>query len=736
MSEDKGRRYYYAHSLPESSDVSEWQLLSEHLENTAKLAKNFASTFDAERWGYIAGLWHDIGKYSEEFQRKLEESSKADTENKKKIEHAIFGAKIAAEKWPKGEGKLLAYIIAGHHSGLPDGLSNEYSCLCKRLQRELHYKVNYPKNLLEQHKPELPFRNNCKRLAFQISFFTRMLYSALVDADFLDTEKFYDPQRFSQRGKYLSLTDIDKLLSKRLNELQNEGDNSEINMIRKEVNKFCLLAANDNPGLFSLTVPTGGGKTLSSLAFSVKHAIKYNKKRIIYVIPFTSIIEQNANVFRKIVGESVILEHHCNFESADEDYFTRLASENWDAPIVVTTNVQFFESLFANRPGRCRKLHNIANSVIILDEVQCLPDNLLLPCIETLRELSLHYKCSIVLCSATQPAIQLRDDFKAGLENVREIIANPDELAKKLKRVRINILDKQTDEQLIARFEKYEQFLCIVNTRKHAHMLYEKLKSVCSENVFHLSTLMYPVHRSKVLSHIRKLLRKGKPCRVISTQLVEAGVDIDFPVVFRSIAGLDSIAQAAGRCNREGKRQTGDVYVFYPEEGLPAGYFRQTAQTAESIFRRFPDDVLSLEAIEEYFKDYYWQKGEKKLDKEGILSLIKRGVSTCDFPFKEIAQKFQLIKQTGKPVIIAIENEAKELINEIRDAYILRGYSRKLQKYTVQIPQSYWDNLADAGHIDIVREIFPVLVFDKMYDEHTGLNIYDIDNPEPEDLIC
>jgi CRISPR-associated endonuclease/helicase Cas3 len=479
-------------------------------------------------------------------------------------------------------------------------------------------------------------------------------------------------------------------------------------------------------------VPTGGGKTLSSMAFALKHAKQHGQCRVIYVIPFTSIIEQNAAVFRGVFGNEAVLEHHSNYEPKDEDHRTRLASENWDAPIVVTTNVQFFESLFAYRTGKCRKLHNIANSVIILDEVQALPSELLLPCIEAMRELALHYKCSLVLCSATQPAIQLRNDFPQGLAEVREIARSPIQLAKSLERTTVTDLDQQKDESLAERLRQHETVLCIVNTRKHALGLYERLAG--EGNIFHLSASLCPVDRSKILGDIRRALKEQQQCRVISTQLVEAGVDIDFPVVYRAITGIDSIAQAAGRCNREGLQERGYVFVFRSEHKLPVGYFRHTAQAAESIMRRFSEDVLSLEAIEEYFRDYYWSQGER-LDSKGILRLLPQGDLKLDFPFRKVAETFQMIEDTYKPVIVPRDEEAERLIEQARRAEFLRGYSRKLQKYTVQINQHTWQKLLDAGCLEIVRDIFPVLTCLHLYDENTGLNINKLDNPDPNDLI-
>ena len=725
-------RKFYAHTDPQNpgktpEQGAHWQLLEEHLRNTANLAKEFAEKFNAGELGYITGIWHDIGKYSIEFQQMLVQSNSNEKSGCSHIDHSTAGAQYAYQQF-KDLGKLIAYAIAGHHGGLPDGKSND-SCLQIRLKKQVFPIIDPPHSILNQQKPELPFELTKNRFEFALSFFTRMIFSSLVDADFLDTEQFMNHEKSRGRKKRFDIKTFEEKLFSYLDKIKTTG--SKINKIRAKILNSCIEFSENPIGLYSLTVPTGGGKTLSSLAFAVKHAIKNNLERIIYVLPYTTIIEQNANVFKAVLGEESVLEHHSNFES-DNDYdWSRLASENWDAPLIVTTNVQFFESLYANKPSRCRKLHNIANSVIILDEVQTLPSDYLLPCIEVLRELSLHYNTTFVLCSATQPAIQKRNDFKKGLENVIELMENPQELAQKMKRVNINFASKVSDAELIDRLVKHRQCLCIVNTRKHAKKLYDLFAE--KEDVFHLSTLMCPVHRTIVLQKIREALKSNQSCKVISTQLIEAGVDIDFPVVFRALCGIDSIAQAAGRCNREGKLEIGEVYVFIPEEGLCAGFFRQTAQIAESVIRLYPEDILSLAAIEEYFKNYYWLKGEL-LDKKKILEKIKSGQRDGDFPFKEIAEEFKLIETDTKPVIIPFDEKAKKLIDSTPSLSYPQSVSRSLQKYTVQISQFHWKELFNKGKISLIKDIFPVLTDIRLYSQDTGLNIWN-DDDNPENLI-
>ncbi|AQT68711.1 helicase Cas3 [Anaerohalosphaera lusitana] len=744
---------FYAHTDPQQPETlpehgANWQSLEDHLVGTADLAEEFSAVFNAERWGQLAGFWHDAGKYSQDFQKYLRACAGSEKGvNKKSVDHSTFGAKSAAS-WSDQEGKLLAYCIAGHHGGLLDG-RNSGNSLKRRLSKKDLPEVFLPDNLFDAERPSLPIKLQQDRPHIQISFFTRMLFSCLVDADFLDTESHMDRRKSQLRGGYPSLEELQIKLENFLASLDKEAEKTHVNAIRRQIQLDCLKASELEPGHFSLTVPTGGGKTLSSLAFALKHAIKYGLRRVIYVIPYTSIIEQNAAEFRKILGVEAVLEHHSNYdEDVDRDggqtidaIRRRLACENWDAPVVVTTNVQFFESLYSNKPSRCRKLHNIAGSVVILDEVQSLPAPFLLPSLESLRELVQSYHSSIVLCSATQPAITVREDFELGLENVREMVTDPQTLAANMRRVDSSYLGKLDEAEVANRVINHDQALCIVNTRKRAVSIYEKVRSGSNGNVFHLSASMCPAHRRVVLDHVKSELKSKRPCKLISTQLIEAGVDIDFPVVYRSMAGLDSIAQAAGRCNREGRLDRGQAYVYEPSEGLPPGHFRHTGQTAQSIIERFPDDMLGLKAIEEYFRDYYWLKSYSGgLDEKRILDKLREGAKQCDFPFETVAKLFRLIENDMQPVIVPYQSggtknlQAEDLIVEIEKADDLRSYHRKLQKYTVQVYPVYWQELVNCGAIQIVRDIFPVLWQSNLYSEQTGL-VLDY-RSDPEQYIC
>lgn len=710
---------YYAHTK-EGRPPSEWQLLEEHLANVAKMAQSFAAAFGAGQWGYMAGLWHDLGKYSTEFQQRLgaAEGNDAHIETKAgRVDHSTAGAQHAVSV-SNDKGKLLAYAVAGHHAGLLDGKSND-SCLAKRLVKKIPDYSSCPPEILAAAAPDnLPFLPDPKRFGFQLAFFVRMLFSGLVDADFLDTEAFMDSEKSSWRAGFPALLELNKRLTVAIEKITTDVPERTINKHRADILKHCLDAAENRQGLFSLTVPTGGGKTLSSLAFAMKHALKHNLKRIIYVIPYTSIIEQNAAVFREILGQDAVLEHHSSFEPKEEDHRSRLASENWDAPLIVSTNVQFFESLYRCRPSKCRRIHNIAESVVILDEAQMLPVPLLKPCMEVLRELSSVYRTTIVLCTATQPALSIREDFKDGLDGVQEIIPDPAKLYTVFKRVHTRFLQEISDDELCEKLRTYKQVLCIVSTRKHARLVFEKIRD--QGGCYHLSALMCPAHRTKKFEEIRQALTRGFPCRVVSTQLVEAGVDIDFPVVFRSAAGIDSVAQAAGRCNREGKLpEGGQVYVFVPEAGLPPGYFRQTAETAEAVMRRH-EDPLSLQAIEEYFRSLYWLKGEG-LDEYCILDDLAEGKKSGDFPFNAVDKKFKIIKDGMEPIIIPWNKDAEKIVQGLRYAEYSAGLARKAQRFTIQAPPRVLSALEHAGSVERLHEQYCVLINMDLYRDDLGL---------------
>jgi CRISPR-associated endonuclease/helicase Cas3 len=729
------KKEYYAHSR-EGEPLENWHRLEDHLKSAAELARKFAADFNAGDWGYLAGLWHDVGKYSKEFQTRLFAVSDPDASIETKPgrpDHSTAGAKHAYNTL-KDKGKLIAYSIAGHHGGLPDGATNEGSCLTRRLQKVIpDFSASPPEILAQTASCDLPFPMDNKRFYFQLSFFTRMLFSCLVDADFLDTESFIEVEKSRWRNSYPELAVLKKNLLEHMEQFVANAPASQINKHRAAILHYCLDAADGEPGLFSLTVPTGGGKTLSSLAFALKHAVKYGLQKVIYVIPYTSIIEQNAEVFRNVLGEKAVLEHHSNFEPEEEDYRSRLASENWDAPLIVTTNVQFFESLFSSRSSQSRKIHNIARSVVILDEAQMLPVPLLRPSLEVLKELSSpSYGATIVLCTATQPALSESLEFKEGLKGVREIIPHPKELYQAFKKIDLSYLSTLKDEELAKQITSHKQVLCVVNTRKNARRIYELIQD--GEGSFHLSALMCPAHRTEVIKKIRQALEGKKACRVISTQLIEAGVDIDFPVVFRSLSGIDSIAQAAGRCNREGKLpQNGQVYVFMPQMGLPPGYFRQTAETAEEVMRHHIDP-LTLDAVEEYFRTLYWLKGDK-LDELQILADLSQGIKSGDFPFRQVNEKFKIIKDPRESIIIPWNRDAEKIIDKLRYSDYPSSESRKAQRFTIQVPPRVLYGLLSGGAVERLHDQYNVLINRDIYRDDLGLCPEDPAFHEIEDLI-
>lgn len=716
----------YAHSR-EGRPLEDWQPLEDHLNNTAERCRQFAEQFNAGAWGELAGKFHDIGKGSKKFQAYLRHENSIKDEfaaffdSRWRRDHATFGARHL-HNLSKPVGKLLACCIAGHHSGLQNWSNGkENSGLQHRLEGKKLEEVIFP---FEPHPamPSLPPLQIDRNLGgFQLQFLLRMLFSCLIDADRLDTERFCSPEKAEYRENDITLRNLHPLFWENFHSLRNQAKEkapeSKVNAIRETVLTGCLAAAQNKPGLFTLTVPTGGGKTLASLAFALEHAKENSHiRRIIYVIPFTSIIEQNAKVFRDMLGSEAVLEHHSNFVPDEADWKTKLAAENWDAPVVVTTNVQFFDSFFSNKTSKCRKLHNVANSVVIFDEVQAIPVEKLQPCLEVLRELTTNYGVTAVLCTATQPAIGKSEHFKNGLDlEQAEIIRDMPQLFNQLRRTRMTWLGKQTQEEIAARLRMEKQVLCVVSTRNQALTLFEQVQD--SGDVFHLSALMYPAHRSKVLQEIRDRLHSGRPCRVISTQLIEAGVDVDFPVVYRSLAGMDSIAQAAGRCNREGKKEIGEVFVYEPEKIPSASFFKQSCQSARPLFDRFAEKYLEPECIQAYFADYFW-KNQQRMDEKDTLGTCRIGGQKCEFAFEDIAS-FKMIDSENQAIIIAVDAEAARLADQLNFAGHLGMILRKLQQYSVQIYPQQFTEL--RGWLEEPSKGIFVLKSEEMYDKETGL---------------
>ena len=716
----------YAHSAP-GMPREQWQTLEEHSQNVAELAAKFAAPFGCAETARLLGLVHDLGKATQEFQRYLANANGIDDEGLFEAEssdmpsrvrgpdHSTFGAQWL-DQGVKSLGRLLSYCVSGHHAGLPDGISYGMSALSCRLKKKVS-----KADLAEWVRvPDLP-RLGCEALkflsvdGFAVSFYLRMLYSSLVDADFLDSENFMsrDRARLRKANDFSTIADLLENLRRHYAKLDadtnvsgREGDS--VIVARNEIREDCGAVARKRPGLFTLKVPTGGGKTLASMWFALNHAAINGLKRVVVVIPYTSIIEQTAQVYRSIFGAENVLEHHCNVDGENAGETMRLACENWDAPIIVTTNVQFFESLFANRSSKCRKLHNVAKSVIILDEAQGLPIEVLTPCLKALEELTVRYGTSVVLSTATLPVFFDRSvlgnvALTGGEQGVVEIVSRARHLEERLRRTRVErIVEKITDDVLLDRLCDERQALVVVNTRRHARELYQKASAALKDrSVFHLSAQMCGVHRSNVLNQVRALLAEDKPCLLVSTQLIEAGVDIDFPCVFRDMAGIDSLTQAAGRCNREGRLPNGGrVVVFesadYP---LPGGALRTAAQQGRLTLQltESADDLLGVRSVEKYFSLLYSDalKGDTNgMDKYGVLMdfLPRKCPRTMDemlcFKFKTLGETFRLIDSNTTTVFVPYGDEGRSLSEQLRrsfDPSERRDVVRKLQRYTVSL---------------------------------------------------
>lgn len=689
----------------------EGQSIEAHLKGTGELAETFAAEFGAAANGKLCGLAHDIGKYSDEFQLRLRGG--------KKVDHATAGAiecfKIKAA--------FEAVCVIGHHSGLPNvghkdaDTTESQTFFGRKLRAEQGGIPDYRKNWNGHIAlPQDYFRPSGR--GFATAFYIRMLYSCLVDADYIDTETFMNGD--AGRGNYEPLSALCDKLTAYISKWNNPT--REIDMLRQKILNSCIEKASAPRGIFSLTVPTGGGKTVASMAFALNHAVANSMKRIIYVIPYTSIIEQNAKVFRDILGQENVVEHHSSVsyelsENADElEYRSALATENWDAPVIVTTAVQFFESLYANRSSKCRKLHNIANSVIIFDEAQMIPSNNLRPCVAAIAELVRAYNATAVLCTATQPAIDEMLLEYSKKESVVELCPDVDGMFEKFRRTSFEKEGRLTTDELVSRLESQQQVLCIVNTRKFAQEVYEALPS---EGRFHLSTLMCPVHRKQKLDEIRERLKSGKTCRVVSTSLIEAGVDVDFPRVFREMAGLDSILQAAGRCNREGKRSAeSSIVTVFESENKVNKLIAVNRDAAEETVRDWTQPNTTS-TIERYFKAY--RDFLRNDDKSGVMTASEKGISGCGLPFEWIAKEFKLIDQNTFAVYIPI-GEGKELVSRLREGERSRGLYRRAGMYSVSVYQNQFDSLINAGAAEPFGEDAAFLTDCSLYSDEKGLS--------------
>lgn len=728
---------FYAHSLPDRPE-SQWQRLDAHLNAVADLAARFAQSFCSSDWAWNAGLLHDFGKATAEFQAYLRRQNHIDDEaydgiGVRRINHSSAGAALA-EEWHNRNnrpfGRILSYLVAGHHAGLPDyhTCDGGMGALQKRLEEgktdlgRIHAAVADVESVQRRFSRLPAF---VKKENFH--FWVRLLFSCLVDADFLDTEAFMQSERVWCRRGYAGLPTLKDALDCHMGKMSTHCDDTTVNRARKEILDACRVAASQTPGLFTLTVPTGGGKTLAATTFALDHALQHDKRRVIYVIPYTSIIEQTAAILATVFDTDNVVEHHSNLDPDKETLRTRLASENWDAPVIVTTNVQFFESLFAARPSRCRKLHNVVDSVVILDEAQLVPPNKLIPCVAAINELTRHYGVTVVLSTATQPALP-------NLDPPREIVPQDLSLYERLRRTEITI-PKALEERMswgdvAAHLRDHEQVLCIVNTRRDCYDLFQLMP----EGTIHLSALMCGEHRSNVIKTVKDRLMNEKAIRVISTQLVEAGVDIDFPVVYRALAGLDSIAQAAGRCNREGRlAQNGRVVVFVPPKSVSRGLLHKGECTTKELHALPGFDAQTPESFTRYFDLFYARVNDS--GEEFLKRLTPSDPMILDVAFRSVGDEFRLIDDQAQRPVFVRYRKGEALICELQRTGPYRSLMRRLQRYTVDLPVRLADRMLNDG---LLEEVWPGFLAQcplSLYSESTGLDVFR-DGFPIEDLTC
>ena len=701
------------------NNLGKRQDLIEHLRQVAECAAKYCTSFGGEQFSWYAGLLHDIGKYEPAFQHYLLHAEHYPTKRLRGPDHKGAGTVLAATIEREG---LLAFLIAGHHGGLPAQSSLPSYIREQMAKKPVQDAIVTAKNTF----PALQAIPNTLipahiRSELEKELFTRMAFSALVDADFLDTEAHFNAEKRLERVHQWTLPDLWERFEAWYQHQFAHVRQNTLNSIRAQVYQHCLNATKRRPGFFRLTVPTGGGKTLASLAFALQHALKHDLERIIYAIPYTSIIDQAAGVFRSIfTDEQAFIEHHSDIVLQDPDNPTpteirrRLVAENWDASLIVTTTVQLFESLLGCSPGRCRKLHNIARSVLILDEVQMLPVHLLTTILDVLRQLVDHFGVSVVLCTATQPEFASRQRFE-GLPDIYEIVPAPEHYFALLQRVQYQLPaagETWTWEQVATRVRVEQQVLVILNTRRDAAELIDRLTSNDPFNgeddpaLFHLSTRLCGTHRKAVLEEVRRRLKAGEPCRLVATQIIEAGVDVDFPLVMRAIGPLDRIVQAGGRANREGRMpHLGKVLVFVPEGGhVPKGSYTLGTDITKGLIAEGKADLHDPKLYQAYFRDYYSYPNRDPRDIEGTRKRF-------DYPL--IAEKFRMIEDESVPVIVNYpdtplngdDHFVHKLIEQLRTAaHLRRAYLRALQPYTVNLLSQEFKKAQQLG---LVQEVIP-----------------------------
>ena len=679
--------------------------LVDHLRAVAAQAAEFGSAFGAQMPAFYAGLWHDLGKFHPDFQAYLQRCETDPSPPPRGPDHKAAGALLAL-KWSPP----LALLIQGHHGGLHT--PSELKAWLEPLKQTsaAHEALTRARATIADLEPATPIRFSARvehdRLAAEL--YLRLVFSALIDADYLDTERHFDPSRtvVRQRGHALDRTLWERFTADQ--ETRFGPPRDPVTQARYEIYRDCLEAAERPPGLFRLTVPTGGGKTRSAMAFALRHALYHGQQRVIVAVPFLTITEQTAQVYRDIfedgeVERPVVLEHHSSAHvdaGADETFepqqvWRRLAAENWDAPIIVTTTVQLFESLFGNRTSTSRKLHRLAKSIIILDEAQALPGDLLEPILDVLRELCEHYGTTVVLSTATQPAFEAIAPFRS--LPATEIVREPERHFAALRRVCYEWrTDPAVDWKEVAAWLREEpQALAIVNTKRDALALLDALDD---PDALHLSTLLCGAHRRQVISTVRQRLMEGSPCRLVATQVVEAGVDLDFPIVLRALGPLDGVIQAAGRCNREGRLAAGGrVVVFRPADGgLPPGEYRIATGIAREMLGSGSLDLDHPATPREYFARLYGTRRPDPLD----IQRLRR-----DLLYPEVAKKFRMIRDETHSVVVAFgsaeeQRRVRRLVDRLRcgDPHG-RVTLRALQPYLVAVRAHEAERYARQGRI-------------------------------------
>lgn len=688
------------------------QPLSDHLANTAKLAEQFASVFGAGPWGRLVGELHDIGKAGKQWQSALLQGSSLS------MDHSIAGAQEAAEFC----GLMAAYCIAGHHSGLPNGeqTPRQGATLLQCLQKKIP-ELPPIQGLTSIQFPSHPQIKPLGKGGFSVSFFIRMLYSCLVDADLLDTERFLTQGKTQQ----LPYDDILNILGKLTISIKSMfPPGSKTNELRTRLLQSCAEQAERSPGLFTLTAPSGCGTSVSSLYFALRHSVKYNKRRVITVLPFSSFLDQTVWEYQKLLGDQNIICHAADWGNDDREdtpqappSSMRFASDNWDAPIVITTNQSFFESFYSNQAFSCRKLHNIANSVILINEAQLIPLPMLYSCMRVLGELVYNYGCTVVLYGI-MPA-----PLKAYLPtelHVHELCPFYRDLSAFYRQIQVVFLGKQSNEMIVNRLMNQNQALCIVNTCEQACSLYKRTRG---EGCYLVTSLLYPEHRLKILAEIKQRLASGKTCRVIATGIAEIGMDVNFPSVYRAQAGLDRLIQAAGLCSRDNRyaRQRCTLSVFRPEEK-----YRDSQLPLLSLSLEALDTVVheyefpcSTEALMAYYRELYRQM--ERLYPDQIVDVLDQGIRGCRFPFANVAQDQHFFAENLRSVLIPAGSDGIQIVQRLRSGERNRDLMRNAGRFMIFLAQKHWDMLNRENVLDVLDSELAVLNRSSCYLDTAGL---------------